>query len=96
MLNSKMQCSSAYCSLILEGTANTWIVFYAVDLMLKSWPLCTSAKNRISETEFGVKVEKNSSIALPGKGEHSGLLPLKTELLFLLECRKMGLSNLIQ
>ena len=25
-----------------------------------------------------MKVEKNSSIALPGKGEHSGLLPLKT------------------
>ena len=39
---------------------------------------------------------KNSFIALPGKGGHSGLLPLKTELFFLLECRKMGLSNLIQ
>ena len=75
-----MQCSSAYCSLILEGTANTWIVFYAVDLMLKSWPLCTSAKNRISETEFGVKLEKematHSSVLawrIPGTVEPGGL-----------------------
>lgn len=34
--------------------------------------------NRISETRVWGEVEQNSSIALPGTGGHSGLLPLET------------------
>ena len=39
--------------------------------------LCALVPNQISETVLG-EIEKNSFIALLGKGGHSGLLPLKT------------------
>ena len=45
--------------------------------MPKAQPLCTLVRNQISERVLG-EVEKNSFIALPGKGGHSGFLPQKT------------------
>ena len=42
-----------------------------------SAPLCTGAKSNLRDRVLG-EVEKNSFIALPGKGGHNGLLPLKT------------------
>ena len=45
--------------------------------MPKTWPLCTGAKSNLRNRVLG-EVEKNSFIALPGKGGHSRLLPLKT------------------
>ena len=45
--------------------------------MPKAQPLCTPMPNRISETVLG-QAEKNSFIALPGKGGHRGVLPSKT------------------
>ena len=39
--------------------------------------LCAVVLDRILETVLG-EVEKNSFIALPGKGGHSRLMPLKT------------------
>ena len=44
--------------------------------MLKSQPLCTGAKSNLGDRVLG-EVEKNSFIALPGKGGHSRLVPLK-------------------
>ena len=44
-----------------------------VIVMLKTWPLCTGAESNFGE--FLGEVEKNSFIALPGKGGHSRLLP---------------------
>ena len=38
--------------------------------------LCTSAKSNLRDRVLG-EVEKNSFIALPGKGGHSGLIPWK-------------------
>ena len=46
-------------------------------MMLKTWPLCTSAELNLRDRVLG-EVEKNSFIALPGKGGHRGLLPWKT------------------
>ena len=45
--------------------------------MLKTQPLCTGAKLNLRDRVLG-RVGKNSFIALPGKGGHSGLVPLKT------------------
>ena len=45
-----------------------------VKLMPKAEPLCTSAKLNLRDRVLG-KVEKNRFIALPGKGDHSRLLP---------------------
>ena len=46
-------------------------------LMRKTRPLCTSAKSNLGDRVLG-EVEKNSFIALPGKGGHSRLLPQNT------------------
>ena len=46
-------------------------------MMPKSQPLCTSADLNLRDRVLG-EVEKSSFIALPGKGGHSGLMPLKT------------------
>ena len=48
-------------------------------LMPTIQPLCTDAKLNLGHGVWG-EVEKNSFIALSGKGGHSGLLPLKTAL----------------
>ena len=45
-------------------------------LVLKAHPLCTGAELNFGGRVLG-EVEKNSFIALPGKGGHSGLVPLK-------------------
>ena len=45
-------------------------------LMLNIQPLCTGAKLILGHGVLG-ELEKNSFIALPGKGEHSRLLALK-------------------
>ena len=42
----------------------------------KTWLLCTSAKPNLRDRVLS-EVEKNSFIALPGKGGHSGLVPSK-------------------
>ena len=44
--------------------------------MLKTWPLCTSAESNLRDRVLG-EVEKDSFIAFPGKGLHSGLVPPK-------------------
>ena len=44
--------------------------------MLKTRPLCTSAKLNVGDSVLD-EVEKNRFIALPGKGGHSRLMPLK-------------------
>ena len=46
-------------------------------LMLKTWSLCTGAELNLGDRVLG-KVERNSSIALSGKGVHCELVPLKT------------------
>ena len=51
--------------------------YFLFKVMLKSGPLCTSAKSNIRDRVSG-EVEKNRFIALPGKGGHSRLLPSKT------------------
>ena len=48
-----------------------------VRLMLKIWPLCTSAELNLGVSILG-EVERNSFIALPGKGGYSRLVPSKT------------------
>ena len=45
--------------------------------MPKSRPLGTSAELNLGDRVLG-EIEKNSSIALPGKGGHSRLMPSKT------------------
>ena len=45
--------------------------------MPKTRPLCISAESNLRDRVLG-EVEKNSFIALPGKGGHSGLLSRKT------------------
>ena len=45
--------------------------------MPKTWPLCTGAESNLRDRVWD-EVGKNSFIALPGKGGHSGLVPLKT------------------
>ena len=45
--------------------------------MPKSRPLGTSAELNLGDRVLG-EVEKNSSVALPGKGGHSRLMPSKT------------------
>ena len=58
-------------------------VFYVL-LIPKARPLCTGAESNLADTVSGeVLIEKNSFIALPGKGGHRGLLPLKTMCLHL-------------
>ena len=49
---------------------------YFVILDTETWPLYTDAKLNLRDRVSG-EVEKNSFVALPGKGEHSGLLPSK-------------------
>ena len=51
--------------------------YFLFKVMLKSGPLCTSAKSNLRDRVSG-EVEKNRFIALPGKGGHSRLLPSKT------------------
>ena len=46
-------------------------------LMPKAQPLCTSAESDLGDRVLG-EIEKNSFLALPGKGGHSRLLPSKT------------------
>ena len=53
-------------------------------LLLKAWPLYTSVKSTPRDRDLG-EIEKDSFIALPGKGRHNRLLlqntlspPLKT------------------
>ena len=44
-------------------------------VMPQTWPLCTRVElNRISETVLN-ETEKNSFIAIQGKGGHRGLVP---------------------
>ena len=43
-------------------------------LMLNIQPLCTGAKLILGHGVLG-ELEKNSFMALPGKGVHSGLMP---------------------
>ena len=45
-------------------------------MMPKSRPLCTGAETNLRDRVLG-EVEKNSFTALPDKGGHSGLMPLK-------------------
>ena len=45
--------------------------------MLKTRPLCPGAKLNLRDRVLG-EAEKNSFMALPGKGGHSGLVPPKT------------------
>ena len=45
-------------------------------LILKTGPLCTSAELNLRDRVLG-EVEKNSFIALPGKGGQNGLMPLE-------------------
>ena len=45
-------------------------------LVSKTQRLCTSAESNFGNKVLG-EVEKNSFIAFPGKGGHSGLVPLK-------------------
>ena len=47
------------------------------EMMLKAL-FCTGAKLKLREQCFGLSKKKSSFIALPGKGGHSALLPLKT------------------
>ena len=42
-------------------------------LLLKGWPLYTSAQSNPRDRDLG-EVEKDSFIALPGKGRHNRLL----------------------
>ena len=49
---------------------------WAPNLMPKTWPLCTSAELNLRDRVLG-EVEKNSFIALLGKGGHRGRMPLK-------------------
>ena len=51
-----------------------------IHVMLKSQPLCTRARSNLRDRVLG-EVEKNSFIALPGKGGHNGLRPLKNHVL---------------
>ena len=44
---------------------------------MKTRPLCMGTKSNLRDRILG-EVEKNSIIALPGKGGHSGLVPWKT------------------
>ena len=46
-------------------------------LMLKTWPLCTGAELNLRDRVLG-EIENNSFTALPGKGGHSRLVPVKT------------------
>ena len=43
---------------------------------MKAWSLCAGAKSNLKDRVLG-EVEKNSFIALPDKGGHSGLVPSK-------------------
>ena len=47
-----------------------------LDLMTKTWPLCTSDKLNLRERVLD-EGEKISFIALPGREDHSRLMPLK-------------------
>ena len=44
--------------------------------MPKTQPLCTGAKSNLGDNVLG-EIGKNRFIALPGKGGHSRLMPLK-------------------
>ena len=43
--------------------------------MLKTWPLCIGVESSLKNRVLGA-LHKNSFIALPGKGGHSGRMPL--------------------
>ena len=47
-----------------------------IHVMLKSQPLCTRARSNLRDRVLS-EVEKNSFIALPGKGGQDGLMPLE-------------------
>ena len=59
-------------SLSFTNTLNTHLV-----LMPKAQPLSTGVESSLGNRVLG-EVEKNSFIVLPGKGEHSRSLTLKT------------------
>ena len=52
-------------------------VYVKLLLMSKTWPLCTCPKSNLGDKVLD-EVEKNSFIALSGKGGHSRLMPLRT------------------
>ena len=45
-------------------------------LMPKTWPLCIGAESNFRDRALS-EVENDSFIVLPGKGGHSGLVPLR-------------------
>lgn len=45
-------------------------------LMPKTWPLCIGAESNFRDRALS-EVENNSFTVLPGKGGHSGLVPLR-------------------
>ena len=46
------------------------------ETVAKTQPLCTDAEFNVGDRVLG-EGEKNSFIALPGKGGHSGLMPIR-------------------
>ena len=63
--------------LLPQALLAPWRPCLCLVLMLKTRPLRTRAESKLGDRVLG-EVEKNSFIALPGKGGHSGLVPLKT------------------
>ena len=49
---------------------------FSLIVMPKAWPLYPGAESNLADRILG-EVEKKSFIALPGKGGHSRLIPLK-------------------
>ena len=60
--------------------------------MPKAQPLCAGTELSLGDRALG-EGEKNSFIALPGKGGHSGLVPLKTHVSLLGGSGKEFCSN---
>ena len=47
-------------------------------ILLKTLPLCTDAESNLGDRVWDeMLIEKNSFMALPGKGRDNGLVPLK-------------------
>lgn len=61
-------------SSLLSTSGSDWRMMAPLRL-LSTLSLCLLVLNRHSETEFWVKEEKISFIALPGKGDLSRLMP---------------------
>ena len=59
-----------------EVQLNKKKLFSAELMMQKTWPLCTSAESNLRDRVLS-EVEKNSFIALPGKGDSNALHALK-------------------